>query len=67
MQHDRLLTLKQCADLLQIPLVTLYQWRHKGQGPPSVRLNGTIRVRESDLEAWISSHATQSDGRAASL
>ncbi len=44
---------------------TLYAWRHKAQGPPSVRLGRRIFWRRSDVESWIADQArAEQRGRA---
>ena len=50
---DRLLTLQQVADQLQIPAATLYYWRSTGDGPKSLRVGRYVRYRQDDLDAWI--------------
>jgi predicted DNA-binding transcriptional regulator AlpA len=51
------------AELLQIGQVaqeygfaeaTLYDWRHRGIGPKSVRLGRRVYWRRSSIENWIS-------------
>ena len=50
----RLLRTEEAAALLGYTPRTLAVWRHRGEGPPHVRINGrTVRYRRSDLEAWI--------------
>ena len=48
------LTVDQLCAELQVARSTFYQWRQLGRGPRCVRLpNGAIRVRRSDLDAWL--------------
>ena len=35
-----------------IPVVTLAGWRYRGKGPAFLRLNGTLRYRLADVEAY---------------
>jgi predicted DNA-binding transcriptional regulator AlpA len=55
------------SDLINVPVPTLRQWRHRGVGPPGVRLEGHVRYRLSEVEAWIEAlarnerHATSDD------
>jgi excisionase family DNA binding protein len=35
-----------------IPKATLYQWRHRGEGPQATRFGRHLRFLESDVEAW---------------
>ena len=50
---DRLLTVQELADYLGVPVATLYQWRHRGEGPPGFRVGRYIRYRRNDVEQWI--------------
>ena len=50
---DRLLTVEELADYLGVPIATLYQWRHRGEGPPGFRVGRYIRYRRNDVEQWI--------------
>lgn len=46
-----------CQELGDIARSTFYDWRAKGRGPRCIRLpNGELRVRRSDLEAWLRQH-----------
>jgi excisionase family DNA binding protein len=46
------LTPEQLAARLTVPKATLYQWRHKGDGPRSCRIGRHLRYRLDDVEAW---------------
>ncbi len=52
-QLDRLLTVKQLAMYLDVPVATLYAWRHRRQGPPGFKAGRHLRYRLSDVERWI--------------
>lgn len=54
-QPDRLLTVAELADYLGVPPATLYQWRHRGEGPPGFRVGRHLRYRWSDINDWIES------------
>ncbi len=47
------MTPQELALLLHIPVGTLYAWRHKGLGPPAVRVGRHLRYRTGDVEAWL--------------
>ena len=53
MGTSRLMTTKQVADLLQVPVATLYRWRYYSDGPSAFRVGRHLRYRESEVEAWI--------------
>ncbi len=54
---DRSMTLAELAELLCVPVGTLYQWRHRGEGPPGHRIGRHIRYRRSVVDAWIDAQA----------
>jgi len=51
-QHDYL-TPAELADLVRLPLGTIYAWRHKGTGPPALKVGRHIRYRRCDVDAWL--------------
>ncbi len=53
MQNDRLLTLEDVAGYLQVPVKTLYDWRHRGVGPRGLRVGRYVRYRQADVDAWL--------------
>jgi excisionase family DNA binding protein len=50
---DRLLTVDDLAEYLDVPKATLYAWRYHGQGPRSSRIGKHLRYRHSDVTHWI--------------
>jgi len=54
---SRLLTVRQLAELLQVPPKTIYTWRYKGIGPPAIPIGRYLRFRAEDVAAWIHSRA----------
>jgi len=61
------LTVKQLAEVLQVPAGTIYRWRHEGDGPRAVRLSGRhVRFRRADVEAFVDGRAeTETERRRA--
>ena len=51
---DRLLTPLELAQLLSVPIATLYRWRYLDSGPRSVRVGRHVRYFASDVEEWLS-------------
>ncbi len=52
--YDELLTVKQLAEFLQVPVATIYRWRHLGTGPRGIRVSGRhVRYRLSDVERFL--------------
>ncbi|ARX82995.1 DNA-binding protein [Streptomyces alboflavus] len=52
---ERYLTPVDLADLLGIPVETVYQWRRKRTGPRGFRVGRHLRYDPEDVRAWISS------------
>jgi len=50
---ERLMTSKEVAEFLQVPVSTIHQWRYRSKGPKGFRVGKHIRFRRSDVEAWI--------------
>jgi excisionase family DNA binding protein len=58
----KLLTPSQLAEMLGVPVATLYAWRYHGKGPIAVRVGRHLRYRRDEVDAWIA-HAERGDGR----
>jgi len=50
---ERLLNMKQAAEILGISQRTLYQWSWRNQNLPFVKVGGALRVSEKDLNEYI--------------
>ncbi len=50
MQQDRLLSTREVADYLGIPVQTIYQWASRGDGPTRLRVGRHVRYRKVDVE-----------------
>lgn len=51
--ETELLSPRQVAEYLGIPVATLYQWRYRREGPPGFRIGRHVRYRRKDLDDWI--------------
>jgi excisionase family DNA binding protein len=51
----RLLTVNQVADILGCSPWTLYAWRGRGEGPPSLKVGSRVRYRPEEVDRWIES------------
>ncbi|MFD4124119.1 helix-turn-helix transcriptional regulator [Streptomyces globisporus] len=58
----RYLTPLDLADLLGVPVETVYQWRRKDTGPRGFRVGRHLRYDPEDVRAWV---ATLMDKEAA--
>ncbi|MEU7296114.1 helix-turn-helix domain-containing protein [Streptomyces exfoliatus] len=52
---ERYLTPTDLADLLGVPLETVYQWRRKRTGPRGFRVGVHLRYDPEDVRAWVGS------------
>ncbi|MFE5484530.1 helix-turn-helix transcriptional regulator [Streptomyces sp. NPDC056527] len=59
---DRYLTPADVAELLGVPIETIYQWRRKRVGPRGFRVGRHVRFDPNDIRAWVES---QMEGAAA--
>ena len=50
---ERLLTVRDIADRLQVDEKTIRRWREEGTLPAAVQVGGIIRWRAQDIDAWI--------------
>ena len=54
-----LIDIKEASRLLgDVPVKTLYEWRSRGDGPPSFRVGRHVRYRPEAIEAWLQSLET---------
>jgi excisionase family DNA binding protein len=65
-QPPRLLTVQELAEILQVPVKTIYTWRYRGEGPPGVVVGRHLRFRADDVVAWLDDRTSpMPSGRAA--
>ncbi|MFG2455433.1 helix-turn-helix transcriptional regulator [Streptomyces sp. NPDC048512] len=50
---ERYLSPADVAELLGVPVETLYQWRRKRSGPPAFRVGRHLRYDPARLRQWI--------------
>jgi excisionase family DNA binding protein len=51
---EALLSTQELADYFDVPLKTIYAWRHQGRGPRGFRVGRHLRFRWSDVQGWVS-------------
>ncbi|MEU6973725.1 helix-turn-helix domain-containing protein [Kitasatospora aureofaciens] len=49
----QLATAQELANHLQVPLDTVYGWKHRGQGPKAIKVGRHLRYRWAEVEAWL--------------
>ncbi|MCW2888361.1 MAG: hypothetical protein QOE54_4126 [Streptosporangiaceae bacterium] len=52
-REDRAWGPEDVSDFLGVPITTLYQWRHRGLGPPAARIGRHLRYLPEDVLAWF--------------
>ncbi|HKY77757.1 MAG TPA: helix-turn-helix domain-containing protein [Acidimicrobiia bacterium] len=52
---DCLMTIEEVGVYLQVPIRTLYDWRHKGCGPRGMRVGRYVRYRRAEVDVWLDS------------
>ncbi len=52
---DPLVTIKELAEYLGVPVKTIYEWRQTGRGPVCVHIGRHLKFRLSDVQAWVDS------------
>ena len=50
---DEALTAEQLAAEVNVPVGTLYYWRHIGRGPKGFKVEGSVRYRRSEINRWL--------------
>jgi len=51
-QDDKLWTVQDVSVFLSVPVATLYGWRHRGEGPPAMRIGKHLRYEPGDVRSW---------------
>jgi predicted DNA-binding transcriptional regulator AlpA len=57
---ERLLTVRDAANLLCVSESWLAKARMRGDGPPFVKVGRSVRYAESSLRAWLAGHTRRS-------
>jgi excisionase family DNA binding protein len=50
---ERLLTINELAEKLQVSRQTLYRWSYSGEGPTVLRIGRHVRYAPADVDAWL--------------
>lgn len=49
----RFMTVQEVAELLQVPVSTVYHWAAYGQGPPSFKVGKHRRFKADAVAEWL--------------
>lgn len=58
-RDDQLLSVEDLAEYLDVPVKTIYSWRHHKTGPSGIRIGKHLRFRWSDVEQWLTDLRTE--------
>lgn len=50
---DSLLSVEDLANNLEVPVKTIYTWRHRNTGPKGFRVGKHLRFRWRDVQTWV--------------
>ncbi|MCQ4082948.1 helix-turn-helix domain-containing protein [Streptomyces sp. RB6PN25] len=50
---DRYLTPDDIAEMFEVPIETVYQWRKKRTGPPGFRIGKHLRYDPADVRTYV--------------
>lgn len=54
---DKLLSVEELAELLGVPVGTIYRWNHIGTGPQAIKVGRHVRYRQTDIDRWLDQRA----------
>jgi predicted DNA-binding transcriptional regulator AlpA len=54
---ERLWTVEDVSAFLQVPVATLYQWRHHRCGPPAFKVGKHLRYDRAAVRDWLTRQA----------
>ena len=57
---DKLLSAEELAELIGVPLGTVYKWNYAGGGPPMIKVGRHARYRPGDVDRWLEEKARNS-------
>lgn len=60
-RNERLMSVKELADYLDVPVKTIYAWRYHGEGPRGFRVGRHVRFRWHDVQSWLADKIATQD------
>lgn len=59
----KLLTVRDVAEYVNVPVGTVFRWNSLGTGPRRMRLGKHVRYRQADVDAWLDSQVQDASWR----
>jgi excisionase family DNA binding protein len=56
-----LMSTRDLASYLGVPIATLYRWRVRGEGPRAIRLGRALHWRREEVERWLDERTEDRD------
>jgi predicted DNA-binding transcriptional regulator AlpA len=57
--NDELLTMREVAAVVRVPVATLRYWRHLGYGPRSFRIGRSVRYWRTEVLHWLEQQSNE--------
>lgn len=54
---EKMLSPEEVAELLSVPVKTVYSWRYRRTGPPGFKVGKHVRYQRADVLAWLAERA----------
>jgi excisionase family DNA binding protein len=54
---EALMSITEVSEYLGVPVATLYQWRHRGEGPIGIKVGRHVRYRRVAVEDFLDANA----------
>jgi excisionase family DNA binding protein len=55
-ESQDVLSIQEVAELLNVPVSTIYAWNRHGVGPPHYKVGTKLRYGKSDARKWLAEH-----------
>jgi predicted DNA-binding transcriptional regulator AlpA len=62
-EEDRILRMREVAEMLTMGEAAMYRFRAEGRGPRSFRVAGRVCYRESEVKRWLAEQERLEDER----
>lgn len=50
---EKLMSVEELSKFLDVPVATLYQWRHHHKGPKAFRVGKHLRYSQEEVRRWL--------------